>query len=71
MKWLIFFTEIFLFYNVGDLYDEGEILNWLLTQKDPSGEVIEELEGEELLKAIQKSESLAVYFCKYLRFIKF
>ncbi|XP_075212452.1 hulk isoform X4 [Lycorma delicatula] len=46
----------------GDLYDEGEILNWLLTQKDPSGEVIEELEGEELLRAIHKSESLAVYF---------
>ncbi|XP_039290483.1 uncharacterized protein LOC111055351 isoform X3 [Nilaparvata lugens] len=47
----------------GDLYDEAEILNWLLTQKDPSGEVIEEFEGEALLKAIQHSESLAIYFC--------
>ncbi|RZF41690.1 hypothetical protein LSTR_LSTR011625 [Laodelphax striatellus] len=46
----------------GDLYDEGEILSWLLTQKDPSGEVIEEFEGEALLKAIQHSESLAIYF---------
>lgn len=48
----------------GDLYDEDELLNWLLTQKDPTGEVIEELEGEELLKAIHQSESLAIYFCK-------
>lgn len=36
-----------------------------MTQKDPSGEAIEELEGEELLNAIHKSESLAIYFCKY------
>lgn len=54
-----------IFHFAGDLYDEDEILNWLLTQKDPTGEVIEELEGDELLKAIHKSESLAIYFCKY------
>lgn len=46
----------------GDLYDEDQILQWLLTQKDPSGEVIEDLEGEELLHLIRESESLAVYF---------
>ncbi|XP_073978532.1 hulk isoform X2 [Rhodnius prolixus] len=46
----------------GDLYDENEILAWLLTQKDPSGDVIEELEGEALLKAIHTSDSLAIYF---------
>uniref|UniRef100_A0A146M1J4 Thioredoxin domain-containing protein n=1 Tax=Lygus hesperus TaxID=30085 RepID=A0A146M1J4_LYGHE len=46
----------------GDLYEEQEILQWLLTQKDPSGDVIEELEGEALLKAIHKSDALAVYF---------
>ncbi|XP_066902828.1 uncharacterized protein hlk isoform X1 [Halyomorpha halys] len=46
----------------GDLYDENEILQWLLTQKDPSGDVIEELEGEALLKAIHTSDSLAIYF---------
>ncbi|XP_050478408.1 uncharacterized protein LOC126867664 isoform X3 [Bombus huntii] len=46
----------------GDLYDENQILQWLLTQKDPSGEVIEDLEGEELLHLIRESESLAVYF---------
>lgn len=48
----------------GDLYDEDQILQWLLTQKDPSGEVIEDLEGEELLNLIRESDSLAVYFCK-------
>ncbi|XP_034174484.1 hulk isoform X1 [Osmia lignaria lignaria] len=46
----------------GDLYDEEQILQWLMTQKDPSGEVIEDLEGEELLNLIRESESLAVYF---------
>lgn len=48
----------------GDLYEEEQILQWLLTQKDPSGEVIEALEGEDLLNLIRESESLAVYFCK-------
>ncbi|XP_076673088.1 hulk isoform X2 [Andrena cerasifolii] len=46
----------------GDLYDEEQILQWLMTQKDPSGEVIEDLEGEELLNLIRESDSLAVYF---------
>lgn len=50
----------------GDLYDEEQILQWLMTQKDPSGEAIEALEGEELLNLIRESESLAVYFCKFL-----
>lgn len=49
----------------GDLYEEQDILNWLLTQKDPSGDVIDEVEGESLLKTIQEAESLAVYFCEY------
>ncbi|XP_046832570.1 uncharacterized protein LOC124430289 isoform X2 [Vespa crabro] len=46
----------------GDLYDEDQILQWLMTQKDPSGEAIEVLDGEELLNLIRESESLAVYF---------
>ncbi|XP_018318516.1 uncharacterized protein LOC108732303 isoform X2 [Agrilus planipennis] len=46
----------------GDLYDEQQILQWLLTQKDPSGDVIEEIEGEELVKLIEEEEALAVYF---------
>ncbi|XP_057338837.1 uncharacterized protein LOC130676540 isoform X4 [Microplitis mediator] len=46
----------------GDLYDENAILQWLMTQKDPSGEMIEALEGEDLLHLIRESTSLAVYF---------
>ncbi|KAH0568207.1 hypothetical protein KQX54_019599 [Cotesia glomerata] len=46
----------------GDLYDENAILQWLMTQKDPSGEMIEALEGEDLLHLIRESSSLAVYF---------
>lgn len=47
------------------MYEEEQILQWLMTQKDPSGEVIEALEGEDLLNLIRESESLAVYFCKF------
>ncbi|XP_061710948.1 uncharacterized protein LOC133520506 isoform X8 [Cydia pomonella] len=46
----------------GDLYDEHQLLNWLLTQKNPSGDVIEALEGKDLLKLIEEEGSLAVYF---------
>lgn len=49
----------------GDLYDEEAILNWLLTQKNPGGDVIEDLEGQKLKKLIEGSSSIAVYFCKY------
>ncbi|XP_037956559.1 uncharacterized protein LOC119686146 isoform X3 [Teleopsis dalmanni] len=46
----------------GDLYEEEQILAWLLTQKDPSGDVIEDLEGEKLVKLIEESGAIAVYF---------
>ncbi|KOB72664.1 Protein disulfide-isomerase A5, partial [Operophtera brumata] len=46
----------------GDLYDEQQLLSWLLTQKNPAGDVIEALEGQELLDLIEESSSLAVYF---------
>lgn len=49
----------------GDLYDEQQILQWLMTQKDPSGDVIELSEGSELMTLINEEEALAVYFCKY------
>jgi len=48
----------------GDLYNEEQLLNWLLTQKDPSGEVIEALQGDELRRLIASDESVAVYFCE-------
>lgn len=55
----------------GDLYDEQAILQWLLIQKDPSGDVIELFEGSELMGLIEKEEALAIYFCKYyIMFIK-
>ncbi|XP_032311569.1 uncharacterized protein LOC6496628 isoform X6 [Drosophila ananassae] len=48
----------------GDLYEEEQILTWLITQKDPSGDVIEDLEGERLVQLIEESGSIAVYFYK-------
>lgn len=50
----------------GDLYDEEGILNWLMTQKNPGGDVIEDLEGDRLKKLIEESPSIAVYFCKFV-----
>ncbi|KAJ6634226.1 hypothetical protein Bhyg_17314, partial [Pseudolycoriella hygida] len=46
----------------GDLYEEDQILNWLMTQKDPGGDVIEDIEGEKLISLIEESGSMAVYF---------
>ncbi|XP_013108160.1 uncharacterized protein LOC106087600 isoform X8 [Stomoxys calcitrans] len=46
----------------GDLYEEEQILTWLLTQKDPGGDVIEDLEGDKLVNLIEESGSIAVYF---------
>lgn len=49
----------------GDLYEEDQILNWLMTQKDPGGDFIEDIEGERLVNLIEESGSMAVYFCKF------
>uniref|UniRef100_A0A182MRQ4 Thioredoxin domain-containing protein n=1 Tax=Anopheles culicifacies TaxID=139723 RepID=A0A182MRQ4_9DIPT len=46
----------------GDLNDEDEILNWLMTQKNPGGDIIEDLDGTKLLTLIEDSNALAVYF---------
>jgi len=46
----------------GDLKNEERILEWLLTEKNPGSEVIEELAGPELQQEISHSESIAVYF---------
>lgn len=48
----------------GDIYEEQDILSWLITQKDPGGDVIEDLEGEKLKLMIEEHESIAVFFCK-------
>lgn len=54
--------------SIGDLYEEDQILNWLMTQKDPGGDVIEDLEGQKLVEMIEESGSMAVYFCKLTYF---
>lgn len=49
---------------LGDLYEEEQILSWLMTQKDPGGDVIEDIEGQRLIDLIEESGSMAIYFCK-------
>lgn len=38
------------------------MLDWLLAQKDPTADVIEEVEGEELLNMIEVVEHLSVFY---------
>jgi len=54
----------------GNLYEEADILNWLLVQKNPHGEIIEEINGQDLKDAIASSESIAVFFCECLILVK-
>lgn len=48
----------------GDLKNEERLLEWLLIQKDPTSDMIEEYEDEQLVECIRKMEFVAVYFCK-------
>lgn len=57
----VFITRV----SAGDLYDESQILSWLMTQKDPGGDVIEDIDGQRLIDMIEESGSMAVYFCEY------
>jgi len=45
----------------GDLKREESILEWLMVQKDPSNDAIEELEDEELRKTIENADAIAVF----------
>jgi len=45
----------------GDLKREESILEWLMVQKDPSNDAIEELEGDELRKSIESTDAIAVF----------
>ena len=45
----------------GDLKNEEAVLEWLLVQKDPSNEAIEDSEGDSLLRVIEDTESVAVF----------
>src|SRR5258705_1188125 len=51
----------------GDLKDENRLLEWLMVQKDPHSDVIDEVNGEELKVLVDNTESVAVYFCEYLQ----
>ncbi|KAK3864390.1 hypothetical protein Pcinc_029923 [Petrolisthes cinctipes] len=46
----------------GDMKNEENLLSWLLTEKDPSADFIEDMEGDALLRVIKDSDSIAVYF---------
>lgn len=46
----------------GDLRNEEALLNWLLTEKNPAADFIEDLDGETLLRVIRESDAVAVYF---------
>ncbi len=48
----------------GDLRSEEAALEWLLVQKDPSNEAIDEQDGAELRKTIEWTESVAIFVCK-------
>lgn len=47
----------------GDLKNEERLLEWLLIQKDPTSDMIEEYDDEALVEVIRKQEFVAVYFC--------
>jgi len=48
----------------GDLKNEDAILEWLLIQKDPTNEAIEEQDGEGVRKIVENDEAVAVFICK-------
>jgi len=45
----------------GDLKREEAILEWLMIQKDPSNEAIEEQEGEDLRNTVENADAVAVF----------
>lgn len=49
----------------GDLKNEERLLEWLMLQKDPTSDMIEEYDDEQLVEMIRKIEFVAVYFCNY------
>lgn len=48
----------------GDLKKGEKILEWLIGQKDPGASSIEEVNEAELLKLLENTEHVAVYFCE-------
>ncbi len=52
----------------GDLKNEEAILEWLLVQKDPSNEAIEEQSGDNIAKTLDTFEAVAVFLCRLIIF---
>lgn len=48
----------------GDMKNEENLLSWLLTEKDPAADFIEDMEGDALLRVIKDADAVAVYFYK-------
>ncbi|XP_042867144.1 uncharacterized protein LOC122249976 [Penaeus japonicus] len=46
----------------GDMKNEENLLSWLLTEKDPTADFIEDMSGDALLRVIRDSDAIAVYF---------
>ncbi|KAK8738956.1 hypothetical protein OTU49_003758 [Cherax quadricarinatus] len=46
----------------GDMKNEENLLSWLLTEKDPTADFIEDMEGAALQRVIRDSDAIAVYF---------
>ncbi|XP_042207519.1 uncharacterized protein LOC121856222 isoform X4 [Homarus americanus] len=55
-------TEDPIIYAGGDMKNEENLLSWLLTEKDPTADFIEDMEGAALLHVIRDSDAIAVYF---------
>jgi hypothetical protein len=54
----------------GDMKREDSILEWLLVQKDPSNEAIEEVEGDDLRSVIKEADAVAVFVCKLILIVR-
>ncbi|KAK8376376.1 hypothetical protein O3P69_009789 [Scylla paramamosain] len=48
----------------GDMKNEENLLAWLLTEKDPTADFIEDMDGEILQRVIRDADAIAVYFYK-------
>ncbi|XP_037785397.1 uncharacterized protein LOC119581125 [Penaeus monodon] len=55
-------TEEPIIYAGGDMKNEENLLSWLLTEKDPTADFIEDMSGDALLRVIRDSDAIAVYF---------
>lgn len=55
-------------FSPGDLSDEQEVFQWIITQKND--ESIEDVDRETFLEYIDTKDFLAVVFCMLLQFFK-